>query len=307
MKNTIFYRQADLLLDLLPIIHEQGDFALHGGTALNFFVQDLPRLSVDIDLTYLPIESRGETLKNISKRLRELAKKIRGAYPSIEVKEKEDDAGRALKLMVKRGEALVKLEPNLVIRGSVFGTEDRALVPGAGEIFEKFVRMRTLPVYALYGSKICAALDRQHPRDLFDVKLMFANKYFTPEVKEAFLVYLLSSNRPMHELLNPSFKDVQDTFKKEFLGMTAIKVTYFELEEARRELVHKIHLALSDADRQFLISFKDGKPDWNLFALEGVESLPAVKWKLKNILQMDPDKHKQARDALKKVLAVSAD
>jgi predicted nucleotidyltransferase component of viral defense system len=53
MRDTVFFKQAELLLRILPLIHKEEVFALKGGTAINFFVQDLPRLSVDIDLTYL--------------------------------------------------------------------------------------------------------------------------------------------------------------------------------------------------------------------------------------------------------------
>ncbi len=66
MKNTIYYQRAELLLRVLPAIATESCFALKGGTAINFFIRDLPRLSVDIDLTYLPIESREQTLLHIS-------------------------------------------------------------------------------------------------------------------------------------------------------------------------------------------------------------------------------------------------
>jgi len=58
--------QVDLLLQTIPFIAEENIFALHGGTAINLFVRDMPRLSVDIDLTYLPIDNRKKALSNIS-------------------------------------------------------------------------------------------------------------------------------------------------------------------------------------------------------------------------------------------------
>jgi predicted nucleotidyltransferase component of viral defense system len=58
MKDTVFFRQAELLLRILPLIYKEYVFALKGGTAINFFVRDLLRLSVDIDLTYLPLKNR---------------------------------------------------------------------------------------------------------------------------------------------------------------------------------------------------------------------------------------------------------
>ena len=58
-------RQVNLLIRLLPFIAQEDCFALKGGTAINLFVRDLPRLSVDIDLVYLPIEERAQTMKRI--------------------------------------------------------------------------------------------------------------------------------------------------------------------------------------------------------------------------------------------------
>jgi len=64
-RDTSYYRQVQLLIRLFPIIGREPCFALKGGTALNLFVRDMPRLSVDIDLVYLPIEDRDTTLKNV--------------------------------------------------------------------------------------------------------------------------------------------------------------------------------------------------------------------------------------------------
>ena len=60
-----FRRQVALLVRTLPVVAEETCFALKGGTAINLFVRDLPRLSVDIDLTYLPVTSREASLADI--------------------------------------------------------------------------------------------------------------------------------------------------------------------------------------------------------------------------------------------------
>jgi hypothetical protein len=78
-------RQTELLLRVLPYIHEIGVFALHGGTAINLFHDEMPRLSVDIDLTYLPIEDRGTDLKAIKANLEEIATELRRVVPGIQV------------------------------------------------------------------------------------------------------------------------------------------------------------------------------------------------------------------------------
>lgn len=302
MKESPFFKQADLLLRLLPYIATELDFALHGGTAINFFVRDMPRLSVDIDLTYLPLESRDDTLASITKKLHTLAKKFRNAFPGIQIEEKEDKARSVSKLLVNYQNALVKIEPNLIIRGSVFPTEERGLSKNAEKTFEKFVSVKTLSLAALYGGKICAALDRQHPRDLFDIKLLFENEGFSEDVRRAFLIYLMSGNRPMNELLNPKLKDGRKVFENEFAGMALIPVTYEELERAREELIKAVRKGFTKEERRFLISFKEGNPAWDMLGIEGVDKLPAVQWKLANLAKMDRKKHSQAVDALKKVI-----
>ena len=57
-RTSVYYKQVQLLVQLLPLVAEEDCFALKGGTAINLFVCDLPRLSVDIDLVYLPMNNR---------------------------------------------------------------------------------------------------------------------------------------------------------------------------------------------------------------------------------------------------------
>ena len=72
MMEPAYRSQVDLLLRILPHVAEEGDFALKGGTAINLFLRDMPRLSVDIDLTYTPFEERGVALQNIAEALRRI-------------------------------------------------------------------------------------------------------------------------------------------------------------------------------------------------------------------------------------------
>jgi len=121
MNKNLFYQQAELLISILPHMIKDTDFVLHGGTAINFFVRDMPRLSVDIDLTYLRISSRAETLGEISKKLKIISERIYSSLPSTQIEEKTEFKNSYItKLFVKRQNAIVKIEPNLVIRGSVF-------------------------------------------------------------------------------------------------------------------------------------------------------------------------------------------
>lgn len=163
---------------------------------------------------------------------------------------------------------------------------------------------RTLAEPELYAGKLCAALDRQHPRDLFDVLLLFRHETFDDTLRKAFIVYLICNDRPLVELLNPGLIDIGPVFGTEFRDMASVAVTCEELEETRKTLIAKIAQDLTLTERQFLLSFKEGKPQWDLLGLEGVQNLPAVQWKLLNIGRIAPEKHRQAVRKLRDYLGV---
>jgi len=305
MKNSsknIFYQQADLLISVLPYVFKESNFAIHGGTAINFFIRDMPRISVDIDLIYQKILPRDDTLKNISDGLEAISNGIKSDIQGIKVEKKIRGDNLTSKLFVTRENALIKIEPNQIIRGNVFGTQDRDISPRAEEVFEKFVTSKIMSFEDVYGSKICAALDRQHPRDLFDIKLLLQNEGITKKTKKAFLVYLISNNRPIAELLEPHILDIKPVFEKEFAGMVANEVELDELLITRERLIRTINENISDNEKKFLISFKEGEPKWDLLGVEGVSELPSIKWKLINIGKMSSSKHNEAITKLKKAL-----
>jgi len=208
-------------------------FALKGGTAINLFWRDLPRLSVDIDLTYVPVEPREPSLENIGEVLGRIADRLERTIAGVRVqKAVASDSGRVTRLFVQADAARTVIEPNHVIRGTVFPTEQRDLVPAAEEAFEMAVSVPTLALADLYGGKICAALDRQHPRDLFDVKLMLDESGIDETTRKAFVIYLASHNRPMNELLDPIRKDFRAAYENELAGMIRAPATYDDLAAA---------------------------------------------------------------------------
>ena len=154
----------------------------------------------------------------------------------------------------------------------------------------------------LYAGKICAALDRQHPRDLFDVKWLLENEGLTDKIRKALIVYLSSHNRPMAELLRPRYKDLSATYAGEFANMAETDVPLEELVAVRERLVELINQGLTDSEKHFLLSFKNLKPDWRLLNLDGVSELPAIKWKQMNLAKMPNEKHAQALARLRAVL-----
>ncbi len=154
----------------------------------------------------------------------------------------------------------------------------------------------------LYAGKIVAALDRQHPRDLFDVKLLLAEEGISDELFRAFLVYLISHDGSIARVLNPTRKPLDDLFERQFVGMTVEAVTVDELDRARSDLIAALHQRLGEREKAFLMSFKRGEPTWDLLGIAHAADLPAVRWKLQNLAQMAPEKHRKAPDNLERVL-----
>lgn len=306
MRKSIFFPQADLLVQVLPFVHAEECFALKGGTAINFFVRDFPRLSVDIDLVYLPVEDRATTLQGIDAALRRIAVNIRRALPGLKVRAQQPVGQELLvKLGVRApGGAEVIIEPSTVLRGVLHPVRNMTLVPKAVELFGRSATMRVVSLPDLYGGKICAALDRQHPRDLFDIHELLKNEGLTADIRKAFVVFLASHDRPMNELLTPNRKDLRQVYADQFSGMTLEPVALPVLEAARDELITRINAELAPGEREFLVSLKRLEPRWELLGLPEIERLPGPQWKLYNLRRMDAAKRQAAETQLRAKLGL---
>jgi predicted nucleotidyltransferase component of viral defense system len=295
-----YYQQVRLLLEVLPFVMKEDCFVLKGGTALNLFIWNFPRLSVDIDLTYVPLDARDTALKNIDKGLANIKKNIENARSDLKV------MLQGKKLVInKHGIAPVKIEPNTILRGTLYPIVRKDLASKAEDEFQLSVLdIQILSLADLYGGKIVAALDRQHPRDLFDVKMLFENDGLTEDIRKAFLVYLISHDRPIHEVLRPNLQDINSIYEREFLGMTSEPIELDVLLNIRDFLIEKIHTTLTSDERRFLVSFKRGEPNWSLLGVTGVEVLPAVQWKLKNIKTMTNERKNLMLEKLENVLGL---
>jgi len=305
MIDSIYFKQVELLLRIIPFIDRETVFALKGGTAINFFSRDLPRISVDIDLVYLPVGERNLSLGEISAALARISQEIEKRIPETKVIPRTaKQTSYVIGLFVRRQQTAVKIEVNSVIRGSVYLPVRKVISPKVVDLFEISVECQTLSEHELYAGKICAALDRQHPRDLFDIMMLFKYGTFNDAIRKAFVVYLISHDRPMVEVLNPGFTDIRSAFESEFQGMTMEEVTCEDLQKTREELVSMIAGKLTMEEKLFIVSVKEGVPQWDLIGIDGVENLPAVEWKLLNIRQMNPSKHAKAVRKLKDYLGV---
>ena len=205
--NPHYLDTARLLIQVAPLVFEDGVFALKGGTAINLFMRDMPRLSVDLDLVFADHRvPREQALQRIGEALRKAAARLNARGFQTRTQGAAD--ATETKLLVRRGPIEVKVEVNFVMRGTVNPVRMAALVPRAREVLLAELEIPVASLEDVYGGKLVAAMDRQHPRDLFDVMQLFAHEGITPGIRQAFVVYLASHNRPVHEVLFPSQRDI---------------------------------------------------------------------------------------------------
>ncbi len=277
-----YRKQVGLLLRVLPFVAEEKDFALKGGTAINLFVRNFPRLSVDIDLTFLPILPRVDSVVAMNAGMMRIAGRIRRAIPGVHAHEHRTGDGVLTRLVVRLSGVQIKIEINPVIRGCVFAPELLSVSEKVERLFG-YVETQVVSRADLFAGKIMAALDRQHPRDLFDIQGMLANEGVDDNLRRAFIVYLLSHDRPMAEVLNSRPKDIAEEYERGFAGMTESDIPIEELKAAHAQLVSIIVGGMPKAHRDFLISFEGGAPVWSLLGVAGAEDFPAVKWRQINL------------------------
>lgn len=300
-----YKRQVALLIRILPAVAEEACFALKGGTAINLFIRDMPRLSVDIDLTYLPVASREESLAAIDAAMRRIAQRISVLLRGVQVVPAETNPENAvLKLLVRQDNAQVKIEVTPVLRGSVYEPELRSVSASVEESYG-FAEMRVVSFADLYAGKIVAALDRQHPRDLFDVRDLLANEGIDDKLRRAFLIYLISHNRPMAEILAPIRKNIEEDFHRGFAGMTAEALLLDTLHQAREDLIASIVGQMPEPHRRFLVGFERGAPDWGVLGIPGAETLPAVRWRQRNLDSINAAQRAALVSQLERVLSGS--
>lgn len=187
-----YRRQVEFLVRILPHVAKEKCFALKGGTAINLFIRDLPRLSVDIDLTYLPIADREASLHGIERALHRIEAHIKKTVPSARIQRgARSGEGVVNKLFISEYGTQVKIEVTPVLRGCVLEPETKAVSDLVEERFG-FAEIQVVSIADLYAGKLVAALHRQHPRDLFDVRGLLSNEGIDAPLRTAFIVYLIS-------------------------------------------------------------------------------------------------------------------
>lgn len=297
--NALYLQTARMMAQVAPLVFVDDTFALKGGTAINLFVRDMPRLSVDLDLVFadhsLP---REQALARINEAIREAADRL--VRRGFQVHIPEAQAGET-KLLVRRDRIEVKVEANVVMRGTVHPVRRVSLVHAARNQLLADLELPMVSLEDLYGGKLCAALDRQHPRDLFDVMKLYEHEGITPGIRRSFVVYLACGNRPIHELLFPQLRDIRHDYAHSFQGMTEESVPLDALTATRDKMIKQIQRELDGDERRFLLSLVRTEPEWPRLGMAHLEHLPGLRWKLQNLLQLrkaNASKFAEQADAL---------
>lgn len=270
-----YLKQVKLVVEVIQIVATETCFALKGGTAINLFYNNLPRLSVDIDLTYIGFEARNIACQNINMALNRITERLRNKGYIAKIQGNNIEK----KIICTNSETTIKIEPNYIIRGYV---EKPKILEVCEKVEDEFgyAEIQVISKKELYGGKICAALDRQHPRDLFDIKELIKKNEINEELIKGFIAMLLSHDKPLHETLKPNIKNQNEIFEKQFIGMTNKIFTYEQHTETLKCLINLIKIAIVPY-KQLLLDFVSLKANLRDFEIENLENLPAVKWKLK--------------------------
>ena len=299
--NNRYSDQVALVIDTLNLIDwETSNFALKGGTAINLFYENYPRASVDIDLVYLPLNDRSTAIQQIRDEMQQLTAKFNkyGLTAIIKHISQDNPVG---KIEIGRNRIKIIVEPNTSLRGNLYFPEYKDLCKSAQQIFQKEAVVKCLAYLELYAGKLNAMVDRQHPRDIFDMYLYWRKNKTLKDLMDCFVAYVAQNSRPFSELLEPNELDIAKIYETDFIGMTEEKVSLDVLIDFRKMLFAEIKKALTKQQKEFLFSLMQNKPDWSLLLFPYLKDMPAIQWKMQNIAKMPADKSKAEIRKLEKI------
>lgn len=278
-----YAERVRLLVEILPSLAQVPSFALKGGTAINLFERDLPRLSVDIDLAWLPVGGFEEDSALIADSLNILAGVLASAPLRLQVQTSASAGAPINRIIASRGRTRVQIETSPVMRGTVHPVRMMTVQPAVEADFG-FAQAQVLHFADLYAGKLVAALSRQHPRDLFDMGPVLEREQLNSELWCSFLVYLTCSPKPAAEVLAPiAPRDFAAIFAAHFQGMTATPASVDALLTIREHLLQRMQELLDDSSCDFLLSVEREAADFDLIGLPQAATLPAVRRKLDNL------------------------
>lgn len=286
-------RLFDLLYELGKHPNLRGKFAMHGGTALNLFVFDIPRLSVDIDLSYIGAISREEMLKErpfVEKAISDVARSQGYMVTST-------TGGHAGKTFVLNycssfGRNNIKVDFVYLNRSPLLPVKNRV------SRFRSDVQVPLFDRAELIGGKTKAFFERVKVRDLYDI----ANCKRTLDVDNQ------ESNRVLHKIIlfyatlsanfpygfvgrEKRFETLHKEFNEQLIPMLRLQEIHPKLEELiveAREYINGYVLPQDEGEEEFLFSFAKGEffPEL-LFGENEIAKAaswsPEAMWKLQNL------------------------
>ena len=291
-------RQAEWLGSLCPALAPESCFALKEGTALSVYWFDYPRLSVDLDLVFVPRKSREEFQTLTHEALHRVQSRIRNLYPAATLRtEPLPGSSAAGKVIVAMGPLEVKMEVATVHRETLYPTQVRPVQPQAVPTFGK-TSLPLLSFSETCAGKFNAALTRQHPRDLFDVGVILEHAEISPETRTAFAVNLITQPRPFAHMLNPRLKAIPPEALEILTRMTTQPFRALTLPDNLITLQDTLCRRMPAAHQEFLLSFTHGTPDWSLLEVPHAARLPAVRWREQQMSQFTVDRRQELAEGL---------
>jgi predicted nucleotidyltransferase component of viral defense system len=282
--SETFLKPSKLMVECLSVLKDDGIFALKGGTAINYFYHGMPRLSVDIDLSYIKINTRAEALEEMKEGLEIYKNDLDNKGFHTEFKGSVNEGNG--KIFVSSNGVNIKIEPNYILRGTIYPTQMLRMVDEATKVFDITSKVRTLDYREIFAGKMAAFLDRQNPRDIFDMGEFRKAGHHIEEIMDAVVIYIAQDDGMISHILDPILQDKETEFNNHFKGMTIEPVEYGRLVEIRKEILDEFHKSLKKEHGEFLVSIMENKPQWGLLPFQGIEELSGIKWKMQNIPKM---------------------
>lgn len=295
--NRDTFEKVIRLRMILEFMNTQASMREHlllkGGTAINLTVFNLPRLSVDIDLDFVPNLMRDEMAKE-RERLTEILKGYmseQGYFLSEASRFSHSlDAFHYNYVNAAGNRDMMKIEINYSLRTHVFPSEDRVFVTDA---FGEPIKVRTVAAMEIFAAKTNALLSRAAARDLYDFCNMTDMRLFSEEedmFRKCIIFYATISAKEVNKTFDTSAIDsfVFSKIKSDLFPVLAVR-DKFDLEGKKQQAKEYIASLMkpTEAENDYMERFiaKEYKPELLFDDEEIVERLrnhPMALWKCKS-------------------------
>ncbi len=288
------------LLGLLDAIRShpflRGKLALKGGTALNLFVFEMPRLSVDIDLNYVGSQNR-ETMLEERPRLEEAIQTVFSREDfSIRRIPLEHAGGKwSLRYAAASGQSgRIDVDINYMYRVPLWPVTIRdSHSLGSWRATD----IPVVDIHELAAGKLTALFARRRARDLFDCRLVFSiNGLDIGRLRTAFVVYGAMARKDWRTVsiedaaFDPTELSSQLVPSLRLAGIRGLEATRYgrALVEECRTVLSKL-LPFEGPELAFLdLLLDEGEIDATLLTSDGalqkrIQSQPLLKWKVQHV------------------------